>query len=167
MWCIHFNDLNAVSQSKKNGLHIAPRRAADGRAQRSCGYAVFRWREQGTPARALPVAAALPAQTPARRCSAECLLAHGQPFPGWSNLFPNPGMTVAAIDRLLYHSTIFELHKDESYREKPAPRQQQKQCANDKVQRQRQSPADRDSQPEEPQPRPTGQDECRWTGLPS
>ena len=61
-------------------------------------------------------------------------------------------MTVAAIVRLVYHSTIFELHKDESYRGNPAARQQQKQRANDKAQRQRQSPADNDNQPEEPQP---------------
>jgi len=47
MQCIQFNDLNAILQSKKNGLHTAPRCAADERAQRSCGYALFRWREQG------------------------------------------------------------------------------------------------------------------------
>ena len=47
-----------------------------------------------------------------------------QPFPGWSNVFPDPGMTVTAIDRLVHHSTIFELHKVESYRGKHAARDQ-------------------------------------------
>ena len=80
------------------------------------------------------------------------LITANQPFSGWSNVFPDPGMTVAAIDRLVHHSTIFELHKVESYRGKAAARQQQKQRANDKAQRQRQSPADNDNQSEEPQP---------------
>jgi len=34
-------------------------------------------------------------------------------------VFPDPGMTVAAIDRLVHHSTIFELNV-ESYRRKKA-----------------------------------------------
>ena len=37
------------------------------------------------------------------------LITANQPFSGWSNVFPDPGMTVAAIDRLIHHSTIFEL----------------------------------------------------------
>ena len=80
------------------------------------------------------------------------LITANQPFSGWNNVFPDPGMTVAAIDRLVHHSTIFELNKVESYRGKAAARQQQKQRANDKAHRQRQSASDNDNQPEEPQP---------------
>lgn len=42
-----------------------------------------------------------------------------EPFSGWNNLFPTPGKTVVAIDRLGRHSTIFEL-KVESYRRRKA-----------------------------------------------
>ncbi|KMY85548.1 Mobile element protein [Candidatus Paraburkholderia calva] len=38
-----------------------------------------------------------------------------QPFSGWNEVFPDPSMTIAAIDRLVHHSTIFELNV-ESYR---------------------------------------------------
>jgi hypothetical protein len=37
---------------------------------------------------------------------------------GWNDVFPDPGMTVAAIDRLVHHSTIFEFNV-ESYRRPP------------------------------------------------
>src|SRR5438067_13520419 len=46
------------------------------------------------------------------------LITANQPFSGWDSVFPDPGMTVAAIDRLVHHSTIFELSKVESYRGK-------------------------------------------------
>ena len=42
-----------------------------------------------------------------------------QPFSGWNDVFPDTGMTVAAIDRLVHHSTIFELNV-ESYRRRNA-----------------------------------------------
>ena len=70
------------------------------------------------------------------------LITANQPFSGWDTVFPDPGMTVAAIDRLVHHSTIFELHKVESYRGKEAARQQKIQRDNDKQQRRRQSPDD-------------------------
>src|SRR5580658_959314 len=60
------------------------------------------------------------------------LITANQPFSGWDNVFPDPGMTVAAIDRLVHHSTIFELHKVESYRGKEAARQQKIQRDNEK-----------------------------------
>ena len=74
------------------------------------------------------------------------LITANQPFSGWNNVFPDPGMTVAAIDRLVHHSTIFELNKVESYRGKAAARQQQTQRANDNAQRRRQSSGGDDNQ---------------------
>jgi DNA replication protein DnaC len=47
------------------------------------------------------------------------IITANQPFSGWNNVFPDPGMTVAAIDRLVHHSTIFELNV-ESYRRRKA-----------------------------------------------
>ena len=69
------------------------------------------------------------------------LITANQPFSGWDNVFPDPGMTVAAIDRLVHHSTIFELNKVESYRGKEAARQQKIQRDNQKeqIKRERQS----------------------------
>jgi DNA replication protein DnaC len=60
------------------------------------------------------------------------LITANQPFSGWDNVFPDPGMTVAAIDRLVHHSTIFELHHVESYRGKEAARQHKIQRDNHK-----------------------------------
>lgn len=78
------------------------------------------------------------------------LITANQPFSGWDNVFPDPGMTVAAIDRLVHHSTIFELNTVESYRGKQAARQQKIQRDNDK--RQRQSSKDNDNHHQETQP---------------
>jgi DNA replication protein DnaC len=47
------------------------------------------------------------------------LITANQPFSGWNDVFPDPGMTVAATDRLVHHSTIFELNV-ESYRRRTA-----------------------------------------------
>lgn len=80
------------------------------------------------------------------------LITANQPFSGWNNVFPDAGMTVAAIDRLVHHSTIFELNKVESYRSKVAARQQKIQRDNDQAQRKRRSPDVDDNQPEEPHP---------------
>ena len=33
------------------------------------------------------------------------LITANQPFSGWNNVFPDPGMTVAAIDRLVHPTT--------------------------------------------------------------
>ena len=80
------------------------------------------------------------------------LITANQPFSGWDQIFPNPGMTVAAIDRLVHHSTIFELNNVESYRGKAAARQHKAQRDNDKASRRRQSSGDNDNHPEEPRP---------------
>jgi DNA replication protein DnaC len=42
-----------------------------------------------------------------------------QPFSAWSDVFPDPAMTVAAIDRLVHHATIIEMN-GESYRKRAA-----------------------------------------------
>lgn len=42
-----------------------------------------------------------------------------QPFSGWDQVFPEVAMTLAAVDRLVHHSTIFELNV-ESYRRRAA-----------------------------------------------
>src|SRR5580698_10082039 len=44
-----------------------------------------------------------------------------QPFSGWNDVFPDPGMTVAAIDRLIHHSTIVEPNV-QSYRRRTTGR---------------------------------------------
>jgi DNA replication protein DnaC len=47
------------------------------------------------------------------------LITANQPFKDWGNVFPDPAMTVAAIDRLVHHSVIFEMNV-ESYRQRAA-----------------------------------------------
>lgn len=47
------------------------------------------------------------------------LITANQPFGEWSKIFPDPAMTLAAVDRLVHHSTIFELNV-ESYRRRTA-----------------------------------------------
>ena len=42
-----------------------------------------------------------------------------QPFSQWNQTFPDPAMTVAAIDRLVHHATIIEMN-GESYRKRSA-----------------------------------------------
>src|SRR3546814_19676764 len=37
-----------------------------------------------------------------------------QPFSAWDNVFPDPALAVAAIDRLVHHSTIIELNAESS-----------------------------------------------------
>src|ERR1039457_2498735 len=43
-----------------------------------------------------------------------------QPFGAWGKVFPDPAMTLAAVDRLVHHATIFEINVD-SYRRRAAP----------------------------------------------
>lgn len=47
------------------------------------------------------------------------LITANQPFGTWDTIFPDPAMTVAAIDRLVHHSIILEMNTD-SYRRKSA-----------------------------------------------
>ena len=47
------------------------------------------------------------------------LITANQPFGDWGGIFPNQAMTLAAIDRLVHHATIFEMNV-ESYRRRSA-----------------------------------------------
>ena len=47
------------------------------------------------------------------------LITANQPFGAWDRIFPDPSMTVAAIDRLVHHATYFEMNV-ESYRRRSA-----------------------------------------------
>jgi DNA replication protein DnaC len=52
------------------------------------------------------------------------LITANQPFGEWTKVFPDPAMTLAAVDRLVHHSTIFELNV-ESYRRRTALQRKQ------------------------------------------
>jgi DNA replication protein DnaC len=47
------------------------------------------------------------------------MITANQPFGEWTSVFPDAAMTLAAVDRLVHHSTIFEMNV-ESYRRKVA-----------------------------------------------
>lgn len=47
------------------------------------------------------------------------LITANQPFGEWGKIFPDPAMTLAAVDRLVHHAIIFELNVD-SYRRRTA-----------------------------------------------
>jgi DNA replication protein DnaC len=47
------------------------------------------------------------------------LITANQPFGAWNDIFPDPAMTVAAIDRLVHHAIILEMNTD-SYRRRSA-----------------------------------------------
>lgn len=47
------------------------------------------------------------------------LITANQPFGEWDKIFPDPAMTLAAVDRLVHHATILELNV-ESYRRRQA-----------------------------------------------
>jgi DNA replication protein DnaC len=49
------------------------------------------------------------------------LITANQPFGAWDTIFPDPAMTLAAVDRLVHHATIFEMNV-ESYRRREADR---------------------------------------------
>jgi len=56
----------------------------------------------------------------ARRYESRSLaIAANQPFSAWDRIFPDPAVTVAAIDRLVHHATILEMNVD-SYRRRAA-----------------------------------------------
>jgi len=47
------------------------------------------------------------------------LITANQPFGEWGKVFPDPAMTLAAVDRLVHHASIFEMNV-ESYRRREA-----------------------------------------------
>jgi hypothetical protein len=47
------------------------------------------------------------------------LITANQPFAAWGQIFPDQAMTLAAVDRLVHHATIFEMNV-ESYRRRTA-----------------------------------------------
>ncbi|MGH6853545.1 MAG: ATP-binding protein, partial [Methylocella sp.] len=47
------------------------------------------------------------------------MITANQPFGEWTSVFPDAAMTLAAVDRLVHHSKIFEMNV-ESYRRKAA-----------------------------------------------
>jgi DNA replication protein DnaC len=47
------------------------------------------------------------------------LITANQPFGAWGKIFPDQAMTLAAVDRLVHHATIFEMNV-ESYRRREA-----------------------------------------------
>ena len=52
------------------------------------------------------------------------LITANQPFGEWGKVFPDPAMTLAAVDRLVHHATIFEMNVD-SYRRRTALQRKQ------------------------------------------
>ena len=53
------------------------------------------------------------------------LITANQPFGEWGRVFPNPAMTLAAVDRLVHHATIFEMNVDSFRRRAAVERKQQ------------------------------------------
>jgi DNA replication protein DnaC len=47
------------------------------------------------------------------------MITANQPLGEWNRVFPDPAMTLAAVDRLVHHATIFEMNV-ESYRRRSA-----------------------------------------------
>jgi DNA replication protein DnaC len=47
------------------------------------------------------------------------LITANQPFGEWGKVFQDPAMTLAAVDRLVHHATIFEMNV-ESFRRRTA-----------------------------------------------
>ena len=53
------------------------------------------------------------------------LITANQPFGEWGKVFPDPAMTLAAVDRLVHHATIFEMNVDSFRRRAALERKQQ------------------------------------------
>ena len=53
------------------------------------------------------------------------LITANQPFGEWGRVFPDPAITLAAVDRLVHHATIFEMNVDSFRRRAAVERKQQ------------------------------------------
>ena len=51
------------------------------------------------------------------------LITANQPFGEWNRIFPDPAMTLAAVDRLVHHATILELNVESCRRRAAIERQ--------------------------------------------
>jgi DNA replication protein DnaC len=58
------------------------------------------------------------------------LITSNQPFGEWTSVFPDAAMTLAAVDRLVHHATIFEMNV-ESYRRLAAAARQKPRLGSD------------------------------------
>jgi DNA replication protein DnaC len=75
------------------------------------------------------------------------LITANQPFGEWGKIFPDPAMTLAAVDRLVHYATIFELNV-ESYRRRSAIQRKQGRPAVHATPKNVGVPSPRDNQPE-------------------
>src|SRR5580704_6882715 len=78
------------------------------------------------------------------------LITANQPFGEWGKVFSDQAMTLAAVDRLVHHATIFEMNV-ESYRRRAAIQRKQVGAGRPAIHATRKNvgvPATRDNQPE-------------------
>lgn len=69
------------------------------------------------------------------------LITANQPFSAWNNVFPDPAMTVAAIDRLVHHAVVVEMNV-ESYRQRSATARKGRAAAAKRAEQPKEAPAD-------------------------
>ncbi len=71
----------------------------------------------------------------------------GKNFGEWGKIFPDAAMTLAAVDRLVHHATIFEMNVD-SYRRRTAVERKQGRHAKHATPKNVGLASPRDNQPE-------------------
>ena len=68
------------------------------------------------------------------------LINANQPFAAWNSVFPDPAMTIAAIDRLVHHAVVVEMNV-ESYRQRSAATRKSRAAAARKMDQPREAAA--------------------------
>ena len=68
------------------------------------------------------------------------LINANQPFAAWNTVFPDPAMTIAAIDRLVHHAVVVEMNV-ESYRQRSAATRKGRATAAKKADQPKEAPA--------------------------